>query len=198
LNTALTKISGSWQRLTFGGWILMAFLLIGYNSSKLAVILSPPITGRSMEVKLASQKWRQLQDKLSRDSRENKEEIDLDLVLLGISKPTENHKPELKNISSAELDSGQQTKIQLPILSGILHNTDVHGRVSSRAIIDGQRLKESDKIQGFKIQEIADDGVAVTRNGQRWFLRAPNVPYSRIHVSGVESDGSNASIPEQK
>jgi hypothetical protein len=59
-------------------------------------------------------------------------------------------------------------------------------------------LKESDKIQGFKIQEIADDGVAVTRNGQRWFLRAPNVPYSRIHVSGVESDGSNASIPEQK
>jgi hypothetical protein len=44
---------------------MAALLLIGYNSSKLMTLLSPPIAGRSMEVKLASQKWRQLQNKIS-------------------------------------------------------------------------------------------------------------------------------------
>jgi hypothetical protein len=198
LNIALTKISGSWQRLTLGGWIIAALFLIAYNSSRLMVLLSPPITARSMEVKLASQKWWQLQDKISHGSKENLEAMDLDMAFLGTSTNAGGIKPKSPDISSAKVDNGQQTKIQLPILSGILHNTDIHGRASALAIIDGHRLKESDKIQGFKIQKIKDDGVVVTRNGQRWFLSAPNVPYNRIHVSGVKSDDTKVSTQSLK
>lgn len=195
MNIALTKISGSWQRLTLSGWILAALLLIAYNGSKLMVLLSPPITGRSMEVKLASQKWRQLQDKISHASGEYLEAINLDMAFLGISSGSDSSEPDLPDIPSATVDKGHQTKLQLPILSGILHNTDIHGRTFAFAIIDGHRWKENDRVQEFKIQKIMDNGVTVTHNGQKWFLSAPNVPYTRIHDSDVDSDGSNVSEP---
>ena len=192
MDIALTKISGSWQRLTIGGWILAALLLIAYNGSKLMALLSPPITGRSMEVKLASQKWQQLQDKISQDSEAYLEAIDLDMALLGTFTNSDRIKSRPPDNSSAKADSEQPTKIKLPTLSGILHNTDIHGREFAIAIIDGRRLKESDSILGFKIRKIKDDGVVVTSNGQRWFLKAPKVPYNRIHVSSIENDSSKS------
>jgi hypothetical protein len=51
-------------------------------------------------------------------------------------------------------------------------------------------LKENDRIQGFKIQKIFEDGVVVTNSGQRWFLSAPDVVYSRVHASGAENKDS--------
>jgi len=163
-------------------------LVIGYNSSKLMTLLSPPIAGRSMEVKLASQKWRQLQNKIARSSEEFTKVIDLDMALLGKSSNSDNNIAKLSDISSDENKKVQQTKIQLPILSGILRNTDIHGRAYATAVIDGQRLKEDDRIQGFKIQKILEDGVVVTSSGQRWFLSAPKVPYSKIHASGSKGN----------
>ena len=77
----------------------------------------------------------------------------------------------------------QEATLLLPILSGILRNTDIHGRASATAVIDGYRLKENDSIQGFKIQKILEDGVVITSSGQQWFLKAPNVAYSKIHRS---------------
>jgi hypothetical protein len=51
-------------------------------------------------------------------------------------------------------------------------------------------LKENDRIQGFKIQKIVEDGVVVTNSGKRWFLSAPDVAYSRVHASGAENKDS--------
>ncbi len=184
------NISGSWQRLVLSCWIIAALILIGYNSSKLMALLSPPIAERSMEVKLASQKWRQLQNIISRGSKAFTEVIDLDTALLGISPSSDNNKPKLANISSDENKSAQQTIIRLPILSGILRNTDIHGRTYATAVIDGHRLKVGDRIQGFKIQKILADGVVVTSSGQSWFLSAPDVEYSRVHTAAAEGNDS--------
>ncbi len=183
-----TKISGSSQRLVLSGWIIAALILIGYNSSRLMTLLSPPIVERSMEVKLASQKWRQLQNKISRGSEEFTEAINLDTALLGISPGPDNDIPKLSDISSDENKSAQQTKIRLPILSGILRNTDIHGRTYATAVIDGHRLKVNDRIQGFKIQKILEDGVVVTSGGQSWLLNAPDVTYSRVHAASAEKN----------
>jgi hypothetical protein len=194
LNIALTKISGSWQRLTLSGWVIAALLMIAYNGSKLMILLSPPITGHSMEVKLASQKWRQLQDKISQDSKEHLEAIDLDMAFFRKAPNSESVNSEPPDIPVAKVDNVQPTTINLPILSGILHNTDVHGRAFALAIIDGQRLKVNDKIQGFKIHKISGNGVVVARDEQQWFISAPKVPYNRIHGAGVSSDGNNVAI----
>ncbi len=154
-------------------------------------LLSPPIVERSMEVRLASQKWRQLQNTISRGPEEFTDVIDLDTALLGISPNSDNSIPKLPDISSDENQKAQQTEIQLPILSGILRNTDIHGRAYAAAVIDGHRLKEKDRIQGFTIQKILEDGVVITNSGQRWFLSAPNVAYSRVHASGAEGSDSH-------
>ena len=149
-----TKISGSWQRLVLSCWLIVALVLIGYNSSKLMTLLSPPIAGRSMEVRLASQKWRQLQNSIDRGSEEFTKIIDLDMALLGIPTNPADNIPKLSDISSDENKKVQPSEIQLPILSGILRNTDIHGRAYATAVIDGHRLLENDRIQGFTIQKI--------------------------------------------
>ena len=154
-------------------------------------LLSPPIAGRSIEVKLASQKWRQLQNKISRGSEKFTEGIDLDRALLGTSSAADINMPKLPDISSDEnKKKTQQTEIQLPILSGILRNTDIHGCAYATAVIQGHRLKEKDRIQGFTIQKILENGVVITSSGQRWFLSVPNVAYSRVHVAGAKGNDS--------
>ena len=169
---------------------MAAILLIGYHSFRLMTLLSPPIPGRSMEVKLASQKWRQLQNIISQSIASSTNAINLDTALLGIFDISNNSLPQPPDVTLEENEKVPQTQIHLPILSGILRNTDIYGRAYATAIIDGQRLKENDRIQGFKIQKILEDGVVVTNSGQRWFLNAPDVAYSRVHVSGAETRGS--------
>ena len=139
---------------------------------------------------MASQKWRQLQNKISRGSQAYAEFIDLDRALLGISPDTEKIEAQVTDTLSDKNKPVQEAALLLPILSGILRNTDIHGRASATAVIDGYRLKENDSIQGFKIQKILEDGVVITSSGQRWFLKAPNVAYSKIHRSSNAADDS--------
>ena len=153
-------------------------------------LLSPPIVGHSMEVKLASQKWRQLQNLISPGSEAPTDAVDLETALLGVPPGTVNVTTEKPEIPTDEDQKAQQAKIQLPVLSGILRNTDIHGRAYATAVIDGQRLKENDKIRGFRIRKILEDGVVVTNNGRSWFISTPNVAYSRVHASGAEKKDS--------
>lgn len=190
LDFARTKILGSWQRLALSTLILAALLLIGYNGSKLMVLLSPPISGRSTEVKLASQKWQQLQNKISQRSKVFIEDIDLDTALLRTSSNSGSIKHSPVVISSNGEEIVRHVTIKPPIISGILRNTNIHGQAYSLAIIDGHRFKENDRVQGFRIQQIKDDGVVVTRGNQKWFIRAPNVSYSRVHASGSKGNGT--------
>ena len=143
-----------------------------------------------MEVKLASQKWRQLQNKISQGIASSTEVINLDTALLGVFESSNTSLPKPSGVALEEDKKVQQTENHLPILSGILRNTDIYGRVYATAVIDGQRLKENDRIQGFKIKKILEDGVVVTNSGKQWFLSAPDIAYSRIHESGAENKDS--------
>ena len=143
-----------------------------------------------MEVKLASQKWRQLQNLISQGSEAFTNVINIDMALLGVLDSTDKIHPKQLNSSSEESPKDQQTMLQLPILSGILRNTDVNGRTHAAAVIDGHRLKVNDTIRGFKLRKILKDGVIVTSNGRYWFLNAPNVAYSRVHSASAEGDDS--------
>ncbi len=176
-----TKISGSRQRLVLSGWVLAALLLTGYNGSKLMTLLSPPIVSRSMEVRLASQKWRQLQNIISQSSETMTTAIDLDTAFGKLPPVAEKKIPVQPDQSPAKNTEIQYMEMQLPTLSGILRNTDIHGRAYAVAVIDGHRLRENDRMEGFTVQKIKKDGVVIARNGQTWFLGAPDVAYSKVH-----------------
>jgi hypothetical protein len=141
-----------------------------------------------MEVKLASQKWRQLQNKVAQRIESSTKVINLDTALLGVFSSSNDNLPEASSDTLEENKKVQKTEIHLPILSGILRNTDIYGRAYATAVIEGQRFKENDKVQGFKIQKILEDGVVVTNSGQRWLLRAPDVAYSRVYSSGAKDN----------
>jgi hypothetical protein len=144
-----------------------------------------------MEVKLASQKWRQLQNLISPGSEEPAVAVDLETALLGVPPGTVNVTTEKPEIPADENKKAQQAKIRLPVLSGILRNTDIHGRAYATAVIDGQRLKENDKIEGFRIRKILEDGVIVTSNGRSWLISTPGVAYSRVHAPGAEKKNAH-------
>ena len=112
------------------------------------------------------------------------------MALLWVFDDSHNNLIEPSGISTEENKEVEQTEVHLPILSGILRNTDIYGRTYATAVIDGRRLKENDRIQGFKIQKIQKDGVVVTHSGQRWFIRAPDVAYSKVHATSVKNNES--------
>jgi hypothetical protein len=57
-------------------------------------------------------------------------------------------------------------------------------------------LKESDKVRGFKIQKIMENGVSVSRNGQSWFLSTPEVRHTRVHGIGVAKEVPKMSMTD--
>ncbi len=143
-----------------------------------------------MEVKLASQKWRQLQNKISQRINPPPKVIDLDRALLGVFNGSNNNLTGPPGISIEENKEDDQAEVHLPVLSGILRNTDIYGRAYATAVIDGRRYKENDRIQGFKIQKILKDGMIVTHSGQQWFISAPDVAYSKVHATGAKNNDS--------
>ena len=169
---------------------MLALLVVGFNASKVMFLLSPPISERSTEVRLASHKWEQLRQKISSVSKPFVNNIDLDVAFLGTPSDTENLKPKAVVISTAEEKKEIRETIQLPVLTGILSRTDIYGRATTLAILDGQRLKVNDKIRQFRIRKIKDNGVVITRGKKRWFISAPDVPYTRLPASGPGSQGS--------
>lgn len=165
-------------------------MAIGYNGSRLMTLLSPPLAGRSIEVKLASRKWRQLQDKISQNPQDLTESIDLDAAIHGVAFASKKNTRELPAKSSDDSKKASQREVPMPVLSGILRNTDIHGRTYITAVIDGHRLRENDSVRGFQINKIQADGVVVASGGRKWFLSAPNVAYSRIHASAADDKSS--------
>ena len=68
---------GGGKRMCIGGWILAAFIFLGYNGFALTSLFSPPLVGRSKETGLARQKWLRLENKISLIMKEAVDNIDL-------------------------------------------------------------------------------------------------------------------------
>lgn len=169
---------GSGKRMFVGGWILAAFLIIGYNGFTLTSLFSPPLFGRSKEARLASQKWLRLENKISLIMKESIDNIDLRPI---VSK----FRPDLGVVrkQSLQLQSkdGQfegEFQIKLPVLTGIMKVSDAQGNQRLFALIEGQRLKEKERVRGFTLEKIAHNGVVFKRNGKTWFVPTPKINFS--------------------
>ena len=68
----------------------------------------------------------------------------------------------------------------LPYLTGIMGVSDRQGNVRFTAVIDGKRYKVKDEVHGFTINEIAEEGVYLTKWGTNWFIPAPEGRFTSI------------------
>ena len=189
MNIASKQISGSRPRLLFGLWMLVALLLVGHHASELMTLLDTPISGQSKEVKLASEQWRRLQDKMMQTAAKRMENIDLDLVFLNLAPPRLHQIAQAEDRGDARKTSITQKIIQLPALSGILRCTDIYGNVYALAVIEGQRFRENEQVREFTILKIEDKGVVLAKGGRSWFLSSPEVPYSYNHEPDAQGSG---------
>ncbi len=172
---------GSRKRLCIGGWVLVAFIFLGYNGFVLASLFSPPIAGLSKETRLASRKWLGLEKKISLIMKESVDNIDLKPIVSKFA-------PDLKVVKKQPPQSESQLfefegnlEIKLPVLTGIMQILDARGNQRSFALIEGKRLMEKDSIRGFNVQKVTNKGVVLTKKGKTWFIQTPEVYFSLDH-----------------
>ena len=69
----------------------------------------------------------------------------------------------------------------MPLISGIVQNSDLQGNIRSVVVINGKRFYENDRWGDLRIVKIKADGIMLARGGRRWFVAAPRVQSSRYH-----------------
>ena len=169
---------GSRKRLCIGGWVLAAFIFLGYNGFVLTSLFSPPLVGRSKETRLASRKWLRLVKKNSLIMKENVENIDLKPI---ISKFVPDLRVVKKQFPHPEAEPSEfegKFEIKPPVLTGIMKILDAQGNQRSFALIEGKRLMERDSVRGFSVQKVTNKGVLLTKRGKTWFIPTPKVYFS--------------------
>ena len=156
---------------------MLALLLLGHNGFKLMSFLDPELHGQSAVVKVAREKWQQLEKKASLAMSGSLDNINLDRIFANF-KPV-SHKQK-KKVSKQKPQSAKEkrTKIKLPGLTGIIQISDAHGNAQSLAVIDGECFGKGERVLGFMVQRISEEGIILTRGGTSWFVPAPKISFS--------------------
>ena len=171
-------ILGSSKRFYISGWILAAFILLGFNGFALLSLFSPPLVGRSQETRLASQKWHKLENRLALIQKEAFDNIDLKPIVARFSPDLDVVKKQPPGSQAVKSESEAESEVQPPILTGIMKISDAHGNHRLFALIEGKRLMENDRVRDFTVQKITNHGAVLSRNGKTWFVPAPEVYFS--------------------
>ncbi len=193
------KIIGSSKRLSAGGWVLAALLLLGYNAFILTSLFSPPIVGRSKETRLASQKWFKLDNKIKLLMKESFQGLDLEQIVDRFSPDIDVIKTKIVQPEPAALPISMpieietEQKVELPVLTGIMKILYAHGNHRSFALFEGRRLGIDDTIRQFTIQKITQKGVVLSMGDKTWSVPAPEVYFS---LDREKSGHAGAKVPE--
>jgi hypothetical protein len=168
---------GTRKRICIGGWILLALLLFGHNGFKLLSFLDPELPGQSRVVKVAREKWQQLEKKAPLAMTGSLDNINLDRIFANFSPVSHKQKKKVA-ITRPQSVKEKRIKIKLPDLTGIMQISDAHGGTQSLAVIDGECLGEGQRVLGFIVKEISKEGIILTRGGTSWFVPAPKISFS--------------------
>ncbi len=76
----------------------------------------------------------------------------------------------------------REEPIHLPLVQGIIKSIDQKKKIIHRVVmIDGKGYKEGEKVNGFLIEKISDNGIYLTKHKKKWFIKIPDVKFSIIH-----------------
>ncbi len=158
-------------------WFLMAFMMLGYNIYMLDQIYLPPVLNVSELSELKSKL-----DSLSFLDSEQKNRLKASKELF---KKLFACLPGLKNNKKIPLEDVElkelKEKIILPVVQGMLKSMDQTGKFHKLVMIDGKVYSEKEKVKGFVIEKILDNGIYLTRHGRKWFVKIPDVKFSIIN-----------------
>ena len=169
---------GSRKHLCIRGWVLAAFIFLGYNGFVLASLFSPPFVGRSKETRLASQKWLRLEKKNSLIMKENVDNIDLKPIVSNFAPDSRVVKKQFPHPEAQLSEFEGKIEIKPPVLTGIMEIINTQGNQRLFALIEGKRLMEKDSVRGFNVQKVTNEGVVLTKRGKTWFIPTPKVYFS--------------------
>ena len=164
-----------------GAWLLATAILWSAGIAKLAEMDYRPMSQTSSAASQLRLKLHQL-DQLALKRSDLADGLG---EYLKTSAPLPQHPKEI------ERQVGDAIKVEpsivpathpLPRLSGIIRVTAGPGRNSYSALIEGRLYSPKDRVSDFLIEDIASNGIQVSRRGQRWFIPAPDVYYS-LHRS---------------
>jgi hypothetical protein len=172
---------GDKQRSFMGAWVLAALLILGVNGLNLTNLLDQPLLGNPREVKGIRRQWKLLEQLSALAIREAKAVADVDLdSVFSRFEPMSVLKVWEDDAGSVEGEEEKDAGPALPVLTGILSVSDLEGNVRSTAVFSGKRYGEKDEMQGFRIERIAEEGVYLTREGEHWFIPAPEGEFTSV------------------
>jgi hypothetical protein len=67
----------------------------------------------------------------------------------------------------------------LPRLTGIMTRRSADGTIRRLALMNGQVCIEGDRLQDFTIARIDSGGVSLVCGNRTWFIKAPDIGYTR-------------------
>lgn len=156
---------------------MVALLLLGFNGFKLMSFFNPALPGQSRSVKEAMAKMRQFEDKGPATLVEALDNINLNVAFAKYTPVSPKQKKEVST-PRTKVAKEKTNNIKLPSLTGILRTTDAHGNTRSIAVINGEYLGEGERVLGFMVQKIGEEGIILTRGGVRFSVPTPKVRFS--------------------
>lgn len=169
----------------FSGIIILAFLLVStFNIHVLSVLINPELLGRPVGVKLASQKWQELENLHQARRRSAVGQLNPDHVLPNLTRGFVQHEmflePKAKS-GAADAEAPPQpvdSSMPLPVLAGIVQTVDARRGIRWQAYLNGDLYRPGDVIDGLRVMSISVEGVRLGKADRRWFLAAPPVGFS--------------------
>jgi hypothetical protein len=166
---------GSKKKLIIGMFVLSAIILMGYNGFKFMALYDKPLTGASLESRLASDKWRRLEELLLNKKNINRNEY-IENFIKEIPAQEVKLEETVPVIQTTQVQA--QDSDALPAITGIMNILDSDGKSRIAVIINNRFFNENETISGFVIKEITGKGIYLTKGKRSWFVETPMVSYS--------------------
>jgi len=164
------------KKLVTGSFILLAVVLLGYNTIRLASLYDRPLIGASRESRSASEKWGRLEGLLKNQGAvtdtkhlnfKSSEASSQDAKIADVI-PDVRIAPVQKEVSDDVL----------PVVTGMLKTLKSDGRAQIAVIINNRPFSENEVVEGFLIKQITEKGIYLTKGKRNWFVKTPEIFYS--------------------
>jgi len=166
---------GNNKKIIIGIMALLALILLGYNISKFVSLYDVPLVGASSQSRLASEKWRRLED-LDSAKKENNWAEKIESLTSEIT-PQEAKVEETAPVQKQAIEQHYEAEV-IPEITGIIKISRADGSSRSAVIIKNKLYYENEMIEGFSIKEITEKGIFLTKGKRSLFVNAPAASFS--------------------
>lgn len=169
------------RRSLIGCWALAALLLVGYNLNGLSRLADPSSLPPSRDLRDIRRQWQELEDSAVQAGKQIIDQLDFERIL-ALFKP--GLEDRFEGSQPTEQGSG------LPELTGILRISDVKGNIQTFAVLEGERYRKGETLQGYTVRDLTEQGVVLEREGETWSLPVPKGRFSVVRVESGATAGA--------